>query len=293
MADLYSLLNVPKTADAATIKRAYRKLAKELHPDRDTGNADRFGKVTAAYDILSDDKKRAAYDRGEIDSDGNPRMPGFDPRARTQSGARPDFGGGGFEFRGDPSDLFSELFGAARGRQSGAAGGFGFPPAKGADVQYRLRIPFTDAALARSVRLTLSSGKTIDLAIPKGAEDGQQLRLAGQGEAGPAGPGDAIVTLIIQPDPRFTRDGHDLRLDLAVPLETAVLGGKQRIETLDGEVMLTIAPVTTSGKVMRLKGKGWTLKDGSRGDLLARILVDVREDAALADFLRARMDKTA
>jgi DnaJ-class molecular chaperone len=297
MADLYSTLEVPRTADAAAIKRAYRKLAKQYHPDKtkdDKKAAERFKQVTAAYDILSDEKKRGQYDRGEIDEAGNPKFAGFGGGAGGfRGGARPGGprpGAGGpefdFDFGGDPSDLFSELFG--RARAGGGPGGFRAPPQRGADVSYRLTVPFVDAALARSVRLALRNGKTIDLNIPKGVEEGRQLRLGGQGEAGPGGAGDALVTISIQADSRFTRDKEDIRTDIAVPLETAVLGGKQRVPTPDGEVMLTIAPGTSSGKVMRLKGKGWTLRDGSRGDLLARVMVEVPNDPDLADFLRAR-----
>jgi DnaJ-class molecular chaperone len=303
MADLYSTLGVPRTADAAAIKRAYRKLAKELHPDKhkdDPKLAERFKAVASAYDILSDDKKKAQYDRGEIDEQGNPKFAGFGggagPGGGFRSGARPGAGPRptdfDFDLGGDPSDLFSELFGRASGRAGGPAGGFGGyrqPPMRGADVNYRLTVPFTDAALARSVRLSLRNGKTIDLAIPKGVDDGQQLRLSGQGEPGPAGSGDAIVAIVIQPDARFTRDGADIRTDVQVPLETAVLGGKQRVPTPEGEVMATIAPGTSSGKVLRLKAKGWTGKDGTRGDLLARVLVEVPADPELAEFLRARV----
>ncbi|TPE60072.1 J domain-containing protein [Sandaracinobacter neustonicus] len=300
MADLYSELGVPRTADAAAIKRAYRKLAKELHPDKNKDNpkaADRFKTVTAAYDILSDAEKKGKYDRGEIDEQGNPKFAGFGgagagggyrPGPRPGAGGRsaPDFD---FDLGGDPSDLFSELFGRASGGRGGfSGGGFRSAPQKGADLNYRLAVPFIDAALARTVRLALRNGKTIELAIPKGVEDGQQLRLNGQGEQGPAGPGDAIVTLAIQPDPRFTRDGFDLRAETPVPLETAVLGGKARVATPEGEVMATIAPATSSGKQLRLKGKGFTRKDGSRGDLIARVLVEVPDDPELADFLKAR-----
>ncbi len=300
MADLYSTLGVERSADAAAIKRAYRKLAKQLHPDQNKDNpaaADRFKQVTAAYDILSDAKKKAQYDAGEIDEQGNPRFAGFRPGA---GGGNPFGGGRGrpsdFEFDfgrggGGAEDLFSELFGRASG-MGGGRGGFTPPPQKGADVAYRLRVPFADAALARSVRLSLRNGKTIELAIPKGVEEGRQVRLAGQGDPGPAGAGDAIVTITIQPDARFARDetnsNGDVRTDFNVPLETAVLGGKQRVPTPEGEVSLTIAPGTSSGKVMRLKGKGWTRRDGDRGDLLARVLVDIPADPELADFLRAR-----
>lgn len=306
MADLYSELGVARTADAAAIKRAYRKLAKELHPDRNKDNpkaAERFKSVTSAYDILSDTEKKGKYDRGEIDEQGNPKFSGFSGAGAGaggyRPGARPGAGRGSpdfdFDFGGDPSDLFSELFGRASGGMGGgrsggfSGGGFRSAPQRGPDLNYRLAVPFADAALARTVRLALKNGKTIELAIPKGVEDGQQLRLSGQGEAGPAGPGDAHVTLAIQTDSRFTRDGFDLRTDLAVPLETAVLGGKARVVTPEGEVMATIAPTTSSGKQLRLKGKGWTKKDGSRGDLIARVLVEVPDDPALAEFLKARV----
>ncbi|MFQ3596389.1 MAG: J domain-containing protein [Sphingomonadaceae bacterium] len=282
-------MDSPKTADEATIKRAYRKLAKELHPDRNKDNpraGERFAAATAAYDLLSDKAKRAAYDRGEIDADGNPRMPpGFDGfRTGPRPGYRPAGNGEQPGFEADFGDILSELFGAAR---SGGRGPRTAP--RGPDVAYRLAVPFADAALARPQRITLRSGKTIDLKLPAGLEDGQQLRLSGQGEPGPGGPGDALVTLAVQPDPRFVRDGDDVRSDLYVPLATAVLGGKVRTATLEGDVMLTIAPGTSSGKLMRLKDKGWTRKGGGRGDLLLRVMVEVPAgDEPLARFLRER-----
>jgi DnaJ-class molecular chaperone len=299
MADLYATLGVPKSADEAAIKKAYRKLAKELHPDRNADNpaaAERFKAVTAAYDILSDPARRGQYDRGEIDSEGNPAMPpGFDAFRRGRAG--PGAGGygpgpdSGFTrgpegFETDFGDLLSELFGASGGARGRA--GAARAPRKGADVAYRLSVPLAEAALAKPQRITLRSGKTVDLKLPRGVEDGQQLRMPGQGDAGPGGAGDALVTIQIQPDSRFVRDGDDLKAELMVPLEVAVLGGKVRAPTPEGDVMLTIAPGTSSGRQMRLKAKGWTRKDGSRGDLLARVLVDVRADDALAAFLRER-----
>jgi DnaJ-class molecular chaperone len=293
MADLYATLGVPRTADAAAIKRAYRKLAKELHPDqnKEKAAADRFKAVSSAYEILSDPQKRAAYDRGEIDEQGNPRMPpGFDgfrrsgPRpgahSRSQPGAEPP------PFEADFGDILSDLFGASRG----GSRGFGSAPRKGADVAYRLTVPLADAAMAKPQRITLKSGRTIDLKLPAGVDDGQQLRLSGQGEPGPAGPGDALVTIIVTPDARFSRDGDDIRTDLMIPLATAVLGGKVRTPTPDGEVLLTIQPGTSSGRLLRLKEKGWTKKAGGRGDLLVRALVDVPADPELAAFLRTRQE---
>lgn len=300
MADLYATLGVPRTADAAAIKRAYRKLAKELHPDQNKDNpraAERFKTVTAAYDILSDPARRAAYDRGEIDDQGNPRMPpGFDGfrRSGPQSGAGygPQTGGRpGTEppFEADFGDILSDLFGGGRP----GARGFGTAPRKGADIAYRLAIPLVEAATGKPQRITLKSGRTIDLKLPAGVEDGQQLRLAGQGEPGPAGAGDALVTLVITPDPRFTRDGDDLRTDLLVPLATAILGGKVRAPTPEGEVMLSVQPGTTSGRLLRLREKGWTRKSGGRGDLLARVLVDVPADPELAAWARGHQEPAA
>lgn len=290
MADLYATLGVEKSADAAVIKRAYRKLAKQLHPDQnrdDPKAADRFKQVTAAYDILSDKEKKGQYDRGEIDEHGNPKMPhgfggGFGGGGNPRGGFRQPPGGFEFDIGGDPGDLFSELF----GRRGGGSRQQQSP--RGGDIAYRLAVPFVDAALARPRRLLLASGKSIDLAIPKGVEDGQQLRMKGQGGQGPGGPGDALVTVEITADPRFTRDGDHIRADIAVPLATAVLGGQQRVPTPDGEVSLTLAAGTSSGKVMRLKGRGWTRKDGSRGDLLARVMIDLPDDPGLADYLRQK-----
>jgi DnaJ-class molecular chaperone len=292
MSDPYQTLGIDKTADADAVKRAYRKLAKQYHPDRnkdDPKAAERFKALNAANDILSDPEKRAAYDRGEIDGDGNPK--GFDPRANG-FGSRGGFGRGGtsYEFRGAPDDLFSELFG--RGAQPG--GGFGAdpftprrPPPKGSDVAYRLAVPFPDAALARPQTITLRSGSTISLSIPPGHDGTKPLRLAGKGEPGPGGPGDALVTIAIQPHRFFTRDGDDIRLDLPVRLDEAVLGAKVRVPTVEGAVMLSIPPGTTSGRVMRLKGRGWIRADRTRGDQLVRVLVDLPAgDAALERFAR-------
>jgi DnaJ-class molecular chaperone len=302
MADLYSQLGVARGASEADIKKAYRKLAKELHPDRNKDNpkaTERFGKVTRAYDILTDKDKRAQYDRGEIDEDGNPKMPfgfGAGGHGGATSGFRPGRGpGGGFEMGGetaDLSDLFEGLF-SGGGRRSGPFGGFGSrgrgaPPAKGADVGYRLSVPFADAALLKDQRVTLSSGRTVDIKLPKGVEDGTKIRLAGQGEPGPGGNGDAIVTIHIEPHRFFTRDGDDVRLDLPVSLDEAVLGAKVKVPTVDGAVMLSVPKGSSSGKVLRLKGKGFTGKNGQRGDQLVTLAVDVpANDAELERFAEA------
>ena len=301
--DLYQQLGVKRGASEAEIKKAYRSLAKQLHPDRNKDNpkaAERFAKVTQAYDLLSDKDKRARYDRGEIDEDGNPRMPIWGVYGVGVAGARPGAGGGGFEgfpgggFQGadaaELSDLFEGLFGAAGARRGSTGGGFGGfnrarPPQKGADVAYRLKVPFVDAATMKEQRVTLNGGRTIDLKLPKGVEDGAKIRLAGQGQEGPGGRGDAIVTIEIGNHPFYVREGKNIRLTLPVTLKEAVLGAKVKVPTPEGPVMLTIPKGSSSGKVLRLKGRGFTGKDGSRGDQLVQIVVDLPAgDEALQQF---------
>lgn len=294
MADPYSTLGVARSATEADIKKAYRKLAKELHPDRNQDNpkaAEKFSQVTAAYDLLSDKDKRARFDRGEIDAEGNPASPfgaGF-------GGARPG-GTGGFrsqDFGGadgiDVSDIFEGLFGGrAGGPGGGFAGGFGRrqPPPKGANTAYRLRVPFVDAAACAPQRITLADGKTIDLKLPAGVETGTQMRLPGKGEQGPGGAGDAIVTIEVQPHRFFTREGDDVRLNLPITLTEAVKGGAVKVPTVEKPVMLTVPPGSSSGRTLRLKGKGFHRKDGTRGDQLVTLMVDLpASDAALASFV--------
>jgi DnaJ-class molecular chaperone len=295
--DPYTLLGVSRTATEADIKKAYRKLAKELHPDRNTDNpkaAEKFSQVTSAYDLLSDKDKRARFDRGEIDGDGNPAAPfGFGGGGGPQGGFRPDFSG---ESAGDFSDLFEGLFGGrARGGPGGGgfAGGFGRRPhPKGANVAYRLTVPFTDAAALAPQRITLADGKTIDLKLPAGVESGTQMRLSGKGQPGPGGTGDAIVTIAIQPHRFFNRDGDDIRIDLPISLSEAVLGASVRVPTAEGAVMLTVPKGSTSGKRLRLKGKGFHKKGGGRGDQLVTLMVDLPvDDDALIEFVRGWKDK--
>lgn len=298
MADPYSILGVARGANEKDIKSAYRKLAKELHPDRNKDNpkaAERFSEVTRAYDLLSDKDKRARFDRGEIDIDGNPTMgfgygggPGGGFGGHDQRGFRAD----GFEGGIDIGDIFDGLFGGRGGMGGGFGGGQRRGPApRGANVQYRLNVSLTDAALQAPQRITLADGKTIDLKLPAGVEDGTQMRLAGKGEPGPGGNGDAIVVIQLQSHPFFRRDGDHLRLDLPISLDEAVNGAKVKVPTADGAVMLTVAPGTSSGKTLRLKGKGFTRKDGTRGDQLVTIEVQLPEgDEDLAKRLEGWRD---
>ena len=253
MADPYQTLGVARGASEKEIKTAYRTLAKELHPDRNKDNpeaAERFSRVTQAYDLLSDADKRARFDRGEIDADGNPANP-FAGMGGGMGGG-PFRGGGGGQAGGfrtenmrgfsqddvDLGDIFEGLFGGGGGPRGGAAPGGGFrrqaPPSKGADVAYRLRVPFVDAATRADQRITLADGKTIDLKLPAGVQDTAQMRLKGKGEQGPGGAGDAIVTIGIEPHPFYTRAGDDVLLDLPITLLEAVAGTKVKVPTVDG-----------------------------------------------------------
>lgn len=303
MADPYSTLGVSRSASEKDIKSAYRKLAKELHPDRNKDNpqaADKFGKVTQAYDLLSDKDKRAQFDRGEIDADGNPTSPfgmggGFGGGRPGGSGSYSsrDFQGFGGAEDLDLGDLFEGLFGRGNQRSSargagmgGGMGGMGGgpqgfrrpPPQKGADIRYKMAVPFVDAATRAKQRITLADGKTIDLSLPAGVEDGTTMRLKGKGHKGPGGNGDGIVVVDIQSHPFFYREGDDVRLELPITLDEAVNGAKVKVPTVDGPVMMTIAPGSSSGKVLRMKGKGFSKKEGTRGDQLVTLEIQLPDD---------------
>jgi DnaJ-class molecular chaperone len=295
MRDPYDVLGVSKTASAAEIKSAFRKQAKKLHPDankHDPKAANRFAELNAAYEILGEADKRKAFDRGEIDADGKPRFQGFEgfggggPRGGREgnfetftwgtdgfhrSGGR---AGGGFGFE----DLLKEAFGgAARGRRGGFQFEDGDVAGGGRDIEAALTITLPEAAKGVEKRVLLPTGKEVDVKIPAGLADGQQIRLKGQGHAGPGGrAGDLLIAVSVAPHPLFKRDGADLRLELPVTLYEAVLGGKVRVPTLDGAVELAIPPGTNSGRTFRLKGKGFPGKGGA-GDLLATIRIMLPE----------------
>lgn len=297
MSDPYKTLGVARTSSEKEIKSAYRTLAKELHPDRNKDNpkaAERFSDVTKAYDLLSDKNKRAQFDRGEIDAEGNPANPfagmggGFGGgHGGGQGGFRPeDFQGFGNDGM-DLGDLFEGLFGGGGGRRRSGPGDFGGgfgsqrrppPPRKGADVHYRLAVPFVDAASRRDQRITLVDGKTIEIKLPAGAEDGTQMRLKGKGREGPGGNGDGLVLVEVGSHPFFRRDGDNIRMDLPITLGEALRGAKVKCPTVDGPVMLTIKPGTDGGTVMRLKGKGWSTKSGGRGDQLVTLEIQMPDD---------------
>lgn len=297
--DPYKELGVARGASADEIKKAFRKLAKELHPDKNPGDKaaeERFKRITAAFDLLGDAEKRAKYDRGEIDADGREQFRGFGGGQPGGGGRQGGFGGfGGSGGRGGFEDIdLEELFGAFGGggrAKSGFGGGFG--GGKGQDVRATLDISLEDAIAGTTRRIQFSDGRMLDVNIPKGASDGQVIRLKGQGAPGRGGQaGDALIELKIAPHPVFKRDGADLTMDLPVSVPDAVLGGKIQVPTPEGAVMMTIPKGSNSGKVLRLKGRG-AYAGGKRGDLLARLAVTLPEtpDDELIRFATEWRDK--
>lgn len=299
--DPYKELGVSRGASADEIKKAFRKLAKELHPDKNPGNREadeRFKRITAAFDLLGDAEKRAKFDRGEIDADGREQFRGFGSGAgaRGGPGGQP-FGQGGAGARGgfeniDLDELFGGMFGGGARPGAGARGGFS---PRGADVKATLEISLEDSISGATRRIQFSDGRTLDVTIPKGAADGQTIRLRGQGAPGVSGrseAGDALIELKIARHPVFTREGADLTMDLPVPLPDAVLGGKVPVRTPEGTVSMTIPKGASSGKVLRLKGRG-AFAGGKRGDLLAKLMIVLPEDEdpALTRLAQEMRDK--
>ena len=297
--DPYKELGVSRGASADEIKKAFRKLAKELHPDKNPGNREadeRFKRVTAAFDLLGDAEKRAKFDRGEIDADGREQFRGFGGGAKGGPGGNP-FGQGGAQRGGfeniDLDELFGGLFGGARA--GGPRGGFS---SRGQDVKATLEISLEDSIAGATRRIQFSDGRTLDVTIPKGAADSQVIRLRGQGAPGASGrseAGDALISLKIARHPVFQRDGADLTMDLPVSLPDAVLGGKVPVRTPEGTVSMTIPPGSSSGKILRLKGRG-AFVGGKRGDLLAKLLILLPEETddrltRLAQEMRANSSR--
>jgi DnaJ-class molecular chaperone len=292
--DPYQELGVSRSASQDDLRKAFRKLAKQHHPDANPGNKtseEKFKRVTAAFDILGDPEKRAKFDRGELDADGRESHPGF-------RGGPGGFGGPGGSGRGGPtmgpdidlSDIFGDMFGGGMGRGPGR--GFGGPQ-RGQDLRARLDIDLEDAILGAKRRIGFSDGRTLDVAIPAGAVDGQTLRLKGQGTPGQKGrdgrqapAGDALIELSIRPHPVFRREGDGLVMDLPVSVPDAVLGGKVEAQTPEGPVTLSVPAGSNTGSTLRLKGRGLTTGAGQRGDLLARIVVTLPEkpDPELVKF---------
>jgi len=284
-ADPYETLGLKKDAPQADIQKAYRRLAKKLHPDLNPGNKkaeEEFKNVSAAYDILGDAEKRARFDRGEIDASCAER-----PRQRYYR----DFGDGTHAYTSDAGfadfegaeDVLSEIFGRAGG------GGRREFPMRGQDVHYRIEIDFLDAINGANKQVSLAEGEPLDITIPPGTRDGQILRLRGKGRPGIGGgpPGDARIEVAVRPHPVFTRDGEDIHVELPVPLADAVLGGKVSVPTPTGTVTMTIPKWANTGTVLRLKGKGVPRPDGSRGDEYVKLMVMLpdKPDPELEKFI--------
>lgn len=289
--DPYQVLGVPRTASADEIRKAFRKLAKANHPDTNPNNKpaeELFKQVSGAFDILGDAAKKKKFDAGEIDNDGRETMRGYGGGQQGGPWGPPPGGGPGGQresFEGvDLGDILGEMFGGGRGgprggnpRGGGQGGGFGGYSQRGGDVRARMEIDLEDSIRGGKKRVSFSDGRTIDVTIPKGAQEGQTLRLKGQGSPGRAGAGDALIELTIAPHKTFRREGPDLVMDVPVTVYDAVLGGKAEAPTPDGPVTLTIPKGANTGTRMRLKGRGLSDAKGQRGDLFARLVVSLPE----------------
>jgi DnaJ-class molecular chaperone len=291
--DPYETLGVKRDANQDDIRKAYRKLAKKLHPDLNPGDKEaeaRFKDITAAYDLLSDPDKRGRFDRGEIDASGQERgqQRYYRDFQGAEAGAGGAYGGRSFEDLGDIGDIFGDLFGARASAHAGGTRSSGFRM-RGADARYSLTIDFLDAVNGTTRRITLPDGATLDVTIPAGTEDGQTLRLRGKGSEGIGGgpAGDALITIEVRPHPFFIRKGNDIELELPVTLAEAVLGARLDVPTPSGAVRMSVPKGSNTGTRLRLKGKGVT-RAGKSGDeyVTLKVMLPEGEDKELEEFVR-------
>ncbi|UTO27770.1 DnaJ C-terminal domain-containing protein [Bartonella harrusi] len=300
MRDPYAILGVARTAKPQEIKSAFRKLAKKYHPDHnkdDVKAKEKFAEINQAYEIIGDKDKKAQFDRGEIDMEGKPLYQAFGAGENFSKSHNPFSGGArGFDFGSsggagfDASNIFRDLFG--RGENFSNSAQYTHPQ-QGAHIRANLTITLEQMVGAEKVEAVFPNGKKLKIKLPDYVEDGQTIRLKGQGEEVSFGQaGDALITVQIQKHPRFRVEGRALHLDLPVPLKHAVLGAKQEVETLEGRVVLTIPVWSSSDRVLRLKGKGLHLKNGTRDDLYVhiRIMLPEGRDVALEQFLQMQKD---
>jgi len=314
MRDPYEVLGVPRSASAAAIKSAYRKLAKKHHPDSNANDpkaAARFSEINSANEILGDEEKRKAFDRGEIDAEGKPRFQGFPGGGPGGPGGRAGPGGfenhtfrsgnaggpGGFAGAGGFEDILNSMFGGAqRGARQGGGSSFEYDTGGiglDLDLNVAMTVSLEESINGAEKRVRLPTGKELNVKVPAGVTAGQQIRLKGQGETAPGHrPGDLLITVAIAPHPFFKVDGSDLRVDLPITLYEAVLGGKVRVPTLGSAVDLTIPKNTSSGRIFRLKGKGLPKGAGATGDLFitTRIMLPDGNDAELDALMQKWRD---
>jgi DnaJ-class molecular chaperone len=284
--DPYAALGVAKTATQEEIKKAYKRIAREAHPDLNPGDAaaaDRFKAAAGAYDLLKDPEQRARFDRGEIDAAGQERPERRYYRDFAQGQGAAYHSARGYEDFGDMADVFEDLFGHRRaGRGEGLR-------MRGADHHFALEVGFLDAARGATRRLTLPDGGSLDVKIPEGLADGQTIRLRGRGGPGIGGgePGDALITVAVAPHPVFRREGDDILVDLLIGLDEAVLGAKVAAPTIDGPVSLTVPKGAGTDRVLRLRGRG-VRRGERRGDQLVRLKIvpPPRSTTELEDFFR-------
>lgn len=306
MRDPYQILGVARTASEADIKKAYRRRAKDLHPDRNQGDPkakDRFSELNGAYEIVGDEVKRKQFDAGQIDAEGKPKFQGFEGMGAGRGGRAGGFeynfgqGGRGHPFGAgagagagagfDPADIFGSLFGDAARRQGQARPEAQKPP----EQTFTLEVTLAQAVAGATRRVRLPGGREVEVTIPEGVADGKVMRLRGLGQTDPASgqAGDVLMTIKVKPDSRFTIEGNDLRTRVPVPLARAVLGGPVHVPTLTGAVEMKIPPLTGTAKSFRLRGKGLKGEGGKVGDLFVAIDIEMPDaDAELTALMKAR-----